>query len=136
MNKELTGDFLPLGTIVRLQDTENDEQLYFIIARAITRSADDTVIPRYRVAPHPYGDIPSQEILTIEGNQIVEVVFKGYEDQEDQVLLDSLFDKMQEAEKSGSGSKAKKPTASRPAKPTADDKEQLGKDPFYKFKQK
>ena len=53
MTQKLTGDFLPLGSIVRLEETEHDDWLYFIVARAITKGGGDIIVPRYRVAPHP-----------------------------------------------------------------------------------
>lgn len=135
MTQKLTGDFLPLGSIVRLEETEHDDWLYFIVARAITKGAGDTTVPRYRVAPHPFGDTPTQEVFSIRDSQIVEVVFQGYENQEDENFLNNLFQLMENA---GTGQKqAVKETVTpepTPVKEEVEEDELLKNDPFYKFR--
>ena len=57
MSKELVGKFLPLGSMLKLKGTEDDNLLYFVVARAIKENEAAEIVPRYKVAPHPYGDI-------------------------------------------------------------------------------
>lgn len=133
MTQKLTGDFLPLGSIVRLEETEHDDWLYFIVARAITKGGGDIIVPRYRVAPHPFGDTPTQEVFSIRDSQIVEVVFKGYENQEDENFLNKLFQMMENA---GTDQKqvVKETPTPIPAKKEVEEDELLKNDPFYKFR--
>ncbi|BAO08345.1 hypothetical protein EMQU_2788 [Enterococcus mundtii QU 25] len=51
MREEMITPFLPLGSILRLVGTEDDQLLYFVVARAIAKNEEEKVIARYRVAP-------------------------------------------------------------------------------------
>lgn len=135
MTKTLNGEFLPLGSIVRLEGTDHDNWLYFIVARAITRGEEEDIIPRYRVAPHPFGDTPSQEVFSIRDSQIVEVIFKGYQDREDEKFLDGLFELMEGSLKDeGGGKVVANPTPTLSPVQKVNEGELLKKDPFYKFR--
>ena len=87
---ESTLKFLPLGSVLRVEEPEDTSKLYLVIARAIAKNESDEVFSRYKLAPHPFGDVPSQEMVTINENQISEVVFEGYSNQQDQEFLKEL----------------------------------------------
>lgn len=147
MREQITGDFLPLGSVLKLKDTENDELLYLVVARAVAKRKTDEIVPRYRVAPHPYGDVPSQEVFPIETEQIVEVLFTGYADQADEDFLAQLLLQMAKGEKAGSATaKTNQPEVEVQTEPSAqtdtgtqtesalDEEAKLKEDPFYKFR--
>lgn len=75
MSTKLVGKFLPLGSMLKLKGTEDDTLLYFVVARAIKKNESDEIVPRYRVAPHPHGDVPTQ-VFSIEVTQIVKFFLK------------------------------------------------------------
>lgn len=97
MNVELMDSFLPLGSLLRLKEVEDEEHFYLVVARAIAKSDEGSIISRYRVAMHPYGNVSTQELVTIHSGQIVEVIFKGYEDEADKLFLDELVERMTNA---------------------------------------
>lgn len=94
MNGELITPFLPLGSVLKLKDTIDDTLYYFIVARAIAKNGSGEIVARYKVAPHPVGDIPTQEIFSIEVEQIVEVLFEGFSNETDKEFLDNLLSQM------------------------------------------
>lgn len=99
MSTELVGKFLPLGSMLKLKETEDDSLLYFVVARAIAKNEADEIVPRYKVAPHPYGDVPNQEVFSIDDIQIVEIIFEGYEDEKDSDFVEELIGRMTNAPK-------------------------------------
>lgn len=94
MSTDLTTQFLPLGSVLKLKETANDSLYYFIVARAIAKNEKGEVVSRYKVAPHPFGDVPSQEVFSIEVGQIVEVVFEGFSNETDKKFLENLLSQM------------------------------------------
>lgn len=132
MREEMSTPFLPLGSILRLEEPENDQTLYLIVARAIAQNELDEIFSRYKVAPHPYGDVPSQDVFTISTDQISEVLFEGYSDIKDQEFLDDLLVKM------ASGpevmAEAAEPEEIQESELILNETEQLQEDPFYKFR--
>ncbi|MBF0777456.1 DUF4176 domain-containing protein [Streptococcus cuniculi] len=132
---KLKEPFLPLGTVVTLVDTmefEPEHSTYFIVARAIIKNSEEEIVPRYRVAPHPYGDIPSQEILSINADEIEDILFKGFENAEDEAFVNMLLDKMKNYVSNPTQGSLQKPD--QPQKKVVSEQERLAKDPFYKFK--
>ena len=107
--------------------------LYLVVARAIAKNEMDDIFSRYKVAPHPFGDVPSQEVFTISADQIAEVIFEGYSDQKDQEFLDDLLLKM--ANGPIVVPEAPEPEEIQEPEPIIDETEQLQKDPFYKFRE-
>ncbi|EMF0157357.1 DUF4176 domain-containing protein [Enterococcus hirae] len=91
MSIELTTPFLPLGSVLKLKETENDSLYYFIVARAISKNDKGEIFSRYKVAPHPFGDVPSQEVFSIGPEQIVEVLFEGFSNETDKEFLENLL---------------------------------------------
>lgn len=91
MSIELITPFLPLGSVLRLKGTENDLLYYFIVARAISKNDKGEIVSRYKVAPHPFGDVPYQEVFSIGIEQIVEVVFEGFSNEIDKEFLEDLL---------------------------------------------
>lgn len=89
-------------------------------------------MPRYKVAPHPVGDIPTEEVFSIEDSQIVEVVFEGYENEADKDFLDDLLGRMSNAP-AQAPVQQKEQTAPQTS-PEEEEQEKLKKDPFYKFR--
>ncbi len=85
-----------LGSIVRLETAEVSG-LFVVVARGAFRpdTERDDVVPRYLVAPHPYGEAPDQETFPILADAIEEVVFEGYTNAADAAFLDDLLDQMQ-----------------------------------------
>lgn len=94
MSEDLTTPFLPLGSVLKLKDTTNDTLYYFIVARAIAKNGNGEIVSRYKVAPHPFGDIPTQEVFSIEVEQIIEVLFEGFSDKTDEEFLENLLSQM------------------------------------------
>ena len=106
--------------------------LYFVVARAIKKNESDEIVPRYRVAPHPHGDVPTQEVFSIEVTQIVEVLFEGYENERDVDFVEDLIGRMTNSPKQFT---VQKKVETQPEKtPEEDEKEKLKRDPFYKFR--
>ncbi|EOH97197.1 hypothetical protein BCR22_02615 [Enterococcus plantarum] len=133
MREEMSTPFLPLGSILRLEEPENDQILYVVVARAIAKNEMDAIFSRYKVAPHPFGDVPSQEVFTISADQIAEVIFEGYSDQNDQEFLEDLLVKM--ANGPIVVPEAPEPEVIQEPEPILDEAEQLQEDPFYKFRE-
>ena len=132
MSTKLVGKFLPLGSMSKLKGTEDDTLLYFVVARAIKKNESDEIVPRYRVAPHPHGDVPTQEVFSIEVTQIVEVLFEGYENERDVDFVEDLIGRMTNSPKQFT---VQKKVETQPEKtPEEDEKEKLKRDPFYKFR--
>ena len=96
MTLDLTGEFLGLGSVVRLND-DNHSGLFVILARGGYRPDRDRneVVPRYLVGPHPYGEAPDQETFPILASAIVEVVREGYLDEADAAFVDDLLNQME-----------------------------------------
>jgi hypothetical protein len=95
MPLELRGALLGLGSILRLE-TPDASGLFVVLARGAFRPDQERseVIPRYLVAPHPYGEASDQETFAILANAIEEVVFEGYTDAADTSFLENLLDQM------------------------------------------
>ena len=96
MTLELVGDLLGLGSIVQLK-REDAEGLFVVLARGAFRpdAEGDEVVPRYLVAPHPYGEAPDRETFPILETDIQTVVHHGYTDKADREFLDDLLDQME-----------------------------------------
>ncbi|WP_460631481.1 DUF4176 domain-containing protein [Leifsonia lichenia] len=96
MSLELQGEFLGLGSIVRLEN-ESNAGLFVVLARGAFRPDNEQpeVEPRYLLAPHPYGEAPDQETFPIVTREIQEVVYKGYSDAADEAFLADLLDQME-----------------------------------------
>ncbi|MEV8213078.1 DUF4176 domain-containing protein [Leifsonia sp. NPDC077715] len=96
MALELQGALLGLGSIVRLE-SENWTGLFVVLARGAYRPHQEhnEVVPRYLLAPHPYGEAPDQETFPLLASEIVEVVFEGYTDDADAAFLADLLDQME-----------------------------------------
>ncbi|MBF8807771.1 MAG: DUF4176 domain-containing protein [Enterococcus lacertideformus] len=133
MREEMSTPFLPLGSILRLEEPETDQILYVVVARAIAKNEMDKIFSRYKVAPHPFGDVPSQEVFTISADQIAEVIFEGYSDKKDQEFLDDLLLKMA----NGPIIVPEVPESKmiQEPEPILDETEQLQEDSFYKFRE-
>lgn len=132
MNLKLDGVFLPLGSMVRLKETTNDALTYFVVARAVAKNELKAIVPRYKVAPHPFGDVPNQEIFTIGANQISEVLFEGYQDDDDKEFLESLLHQISSVQnKPNVPSKMIEESIN---EVVVDKKKELERDPFYKFR--
>lgn len=132
MRLELKGRFLPLGSMLQLKETEDDSLLYFIVARAIAKNNTGEIVPRYKVAPHPYGDTPNQEVFSIDATQIVKVLFEGYENNKDVEFVENMFERMTNTlEQSNSKTNSSPINVN---KSQEEEIENLRKDPFYKFR--
>ena len=96
MTLEMTGEFLGLGSIVRLND-ETGAGLHVVLARGAFRpdNSKNEVVPRYLVGPHPYGEAPDRETFPIVATEILAVVHYGYTDAADTRFLDDLLDQME-----------------------------------------
>ncbi|MEO7017494.1 MAG: DUF4176 domain-containing protein [Leifsonia sp.] len=92
----LQGTYLGLGSIVRL-DNEDVSGLFVVLARGAYRpdSETSTVLPRYLVGPHPYGESPDRETFPILAGEVREVVFEGYTDDADAAFLEDLLEQME-----------------------------------------
>lgn len=133
MNSEMNTPFLPLGSILRLEEVEDNQSLYLVVARAIAKNELDEIFSRYKVAPHPFGDVPSQEVFTISANEIAEVMFEGYSDQNDQDFLDDLLIKMANGPVVIPDDPAI--VVFQEPEPIIDESVKLREDPFYKFRE-
>ncbi|WP_258046036.1 DUF4176 domain-containing protein [Leifsonia shinshuensis] len=93
---ELQGGLLGLGSIVRLE-TPGVSGLFVVLARGAFRPDKERteVVPRYLVAPHPFGEAPDQETFPILVDAIQQVVFEGYTDDADTSFLENLLDQME-----------------------------------------
>ena len=132
MIENLTTPFLPLGTILQISEADYKEQLYFVVARAITKLDSDEIVSRYRIAPHPYGDTPSQEILSINSEQITKVIFEGYKNQQDEEFLEELLKKM--LEQSHEIETDEENRYEEVIETVMDDEIKLEEDPFFRFR--
>lgn len=125
MRLELKERFLPLGSMLQLKETEDDSLLYFIVARAITKNSTGEIVPRYKVAPHPCGDTPNQEVFSINATQIVKVLLEGFENDKDKEFVENMLEKMVNSPKQ---------VASKEKTVSKGEVEKLKVDPFYKFR--
>jgi hypothetical protein len=126
MSEDLTTPFLPLGSVLKLKDTLNDTLYYFIVARAIAKNGNGEIVSRYKVAPYPFGDIPTQEVFSIEVEQIIEVLFEGFSDKTDEEFLENLLSQM-------NGSTESFPKDSEAEVEIGSELEKI-EDPFYSFR--
>ncbi|EGO7986439.1 DUF4176 domain-containing protein [Enterococcus faecalis] len=126
MSEDLTTPFLPLGSVLKLKDTLNDTLYYFIVARAIAKNGNGEIVSRYKVAPYPFGDIPTQEVFSIEVEQIIEVLFEGFSDKKDEEFLGNLLSQM-------NGSTESFPKDSEAEVEISSELEKI-EDPFYSFR--
>lgn len=103
---ELQGALLGLGSVVRM-NTSEASGLFVVLARGAYRPDQERneVIPRYLLAPHPYGEARDQETFAVLAGAIDEVVFEGYTDAADASFLEDLLDQME------NGRRAAKPPA-------------------------
>lgn len=138
--KEEKLQFLGLGSVVEIDHMDAlTDTLYFIVARAVGKDSSGQTILRYQVAPHPDGDTPSQQIVTLAETDIVKVVHEGYQDNKDDSFLTTLLEKMAGTpplpKKEKLEASHSKKIEVKPPK-VEDEKEILKRDPFYKFKRK
>lgn len=136
--KEEKLQFLGLGSVVEIEHMDAlTDTLYFIVARAVGKDSSGQTILRYQVAPHPFGSIPSQKIVTLAETDIIKVVHEGYQDNKDDSFLTTLLEKMAGASHLPKKEKLEdhhsKNIEVKPPK-LQDEKEILKRDPFYKFK--
>ncbi|WP_458102754.1 hypothetical protein [Enterococcus faecalis] len=89
------------------------------------------MVSRYKVAPHPFGDIPTQEVFSIEVEQIMEVLFEGFSDKTDEEFLENLLSQM-----NGSAESFPKDSESEVEKSSELEKTEMetNGDPFYYFR--
>lgn len=152
--------FLGLGSMVEVNDMDAlPETKYVVIARAVGKNSNDATILRYMVAPHPFGDVPKQtdNILVVEEHNIKKVHVEGYVDEKDDRLLEEFLDGMKQtisktnfsadkvsAPPTAEEEEVEKKTALLAQKQAENEelkrleleKEQLRRDPFYKFRKK
>lgn len=134
--------FLGLGSMVEIDHMDAlADTLYTIVARAVGKDGDGKTILRYQVAPHPQGDTPSQNIITLSESSIRKVVHEGYRDDRDDSFLLNMLEKMAGAPalppKEKKESIVSKDTELKAivVHPKIDDEQELLKrDPFYKFR--
>lgn len=135
--EQLSTAFLPLGSMVRLDNEEiYGTRLYLVVARAIAKNEQGKIISRYKVAPHPFGYIPSEEIFSIEFGDILDVVFEGYSNETDSQFLEELIRRMTNAMANQASSVEKMTPEPQKAEEIQDEyeDEKLKEDPFYKFR--
>ncbi|EGO2826332.1 DUF4176 domain-containing protein [Enterococcus faecalis] len=134
MSEELSTPFLALGSVIRLNEGIHGAMLFFIVARAIAKNNDGKIISRYKVAPHPFGDVPTENVFSIRHDEISEVVFEGYTNEIDNKFLESLITKMTNAKDIPVAQPTAQVVAPNESEEIVDEKEKLKKDPFYKFR--
>ena len=152
--------FLGLGSMVEVEDMDAlKDTKYVVIARAVGKNSNDATVLRYMLAPHPFGDVPKQKdnILIVTDNQITKIHVEGYVDIKDDQFLEELLGNLSqtvsrenttttkistnqasedEEENKKSELLAQEQVERDEAKRVAYEKEQLRRDPFYKFRKK
>lgn len=118
--------------MLKLKGTTNDTLTYFVVARAIAKNEAKEIVPRYKVAPHPFGDVPNEEIFSIGVTQISEVLFEGYQDAKDKEFLESLLHQIANVQNKPNVPPKRNEESNR--KVVIDKKQELERDPFYKFR--
>jgi hypothetical protein len=84
MNEE----YLPLGTIVRLN---NSNAKVMIIARgSLYNKLGDFGYFDYSAVPYPFGLFDSNNVLFFNQEDVQEVIFKGYKDDEEAAYISDL----------------------------------------------
>ncbi len=64
MSEDLTTPFLPLGSVLKLKDTTNDYIILFhCCSRRLPKMVTEKLFLVIKVAPHPFEDIPTQEVF-------------------------------------------------------------------------
>ncbi|EPI09171.1 DUF4176 domain-containing protein [Enterococcus faecalis] len=135
MSEKLTTPFLPLGSMVYLEDKDAyGTMLFLIVARAIASNEHGEIISRYKVAPHPFGDIPSEQIFSIKSGDISEVVFEGFSNEDDNQFLEDLIGQMTNAKSNPTTPQTKSTVIPESQEVEEVEKEKLKADPFYKFR--
>lgn len=79
-------ELLPIGTLVKLH--QSDEK-FMIYGRKITRENTGQVYD-YLACLYPYGFVSNEYTAFFNGSSISEVVFQGYEDEEEGKFKHSL----------------------------------------------
>ncbi|MFC4652341.1 DUF4176 domain-containing protein [Lactococcus nasutitermitis] len=140
--------FLGLGTMVEVENTAAlPDTKYVVIARAVGKNREGETILRYRLAPHPFGDVSANQgdILTVEESEITNTYVEGYRDKKDDDFLDDMMKQM-------TGALKEVKTTEKAVIPIKDvevkekilvveqhfdinkEQEMLKQDPFYKFR--
>ena len=152
--------FLGLGSMVDVNDMDAlKDTKHVVIARAVGKDSKGATILRYMVAPHPFGDVPKQKdnILIVAESHITKVHVRGYVDEKDDQLLEEFLEGMNQtiSKTNTSADKVSAPAISveeeaskkeallaqeqakkEEMKRLELEKEQLRRDPFYKFRKK
>lgn len=140
MTLTLIGELLGLGSVVRIEN-ENYTGLYVVLARGAMKEGEGSVVPRYLVGPHPYGESPDQETFPILDSGIKEVVFEGYSDEADEAFLKDLLFQMEHGRRVNKTAKQFKAALTELPEAQSSDEAisaEMAKrkiDPFYKLRQ-
>ena len=81
----MNNNLLPLGSIVKINGL--DDKIMIIGVNQITKNKEKY---NYRGCVHPYGYINSNNLLLFNNSDIIEIVFKGYFDEESKDFYEDL----------------------------------------------
>lgn len=76
MSEEIS--LLPLATAISLHENNS---VYIIISKGLTRQPDGHFLANYTVILHPYGITETHQPMIIAENAITAIHFLGYEDE-------------------------------------------------------
>lgn len=153
MKEEKQFRFLPLGTFVKV--AKRGDQIYMVVARALTKDKEGNPRSNYRLAEHPKGDVKGATLFMATDMDVVEVIQEGYSDESDQGLLEDKLERLKEAPAVVPKKEVNEipepdftkfldmgktikdsSTECNVSQGQEDSVERLENDPFYKFKQK
>lgn len=94
--KSYLKEYLPLGTIVKVKDVQTDEESLVMIEQRMIHLKGKNYFIDYRAIPYPMGIFNEQMYLFFSTEEVLEVVYLGYSDFENEgyelALKESLID--------------------------------------------
>lgn len=94
MNEEKQFRFLPLGTFVKV--AKRGDQIYMIVARALTKNQEGKPRSNYRLVEHPKGDGRGNNLFMATDMDVVEIIQEGYSDESDKKFLEDKLERLKE----------------------------------------
>ena len=88
MNKKYEKEILPLGSVVLLKDAKR----YLVVMGYLMIQEGEDKVWDYMGCAYPVGAVSSETTLMFNRNQIDEVIFEGFSDEEGETFRKKVYD--------------------------------------------
>lgn len=89
--------FLPLGTIVSLKDSDKKLLIIGVHQKSVSNNSD--ILYDYCACLHPYGYVNSEDIFLFNNEKIDKIYFQGYYDNETEDYYEDIIWSLSRGEK-------------------------------------